>query len=42
MIQLCFLWKITACSVNEALAAAMSFMPNQAAKALATMNGTQM
>src|SRR3569832_533141 len=42
MIQLCLRSKITACSLNEALAEAMSFMPNQAAKALATMNGTQM
>ena len=41
MIQLCLRWKITACSANEALAEAMSFMPNQAAKALAAMNGTQ-
>ena len=42
MIQLCLRWKITACSLNEALAEAMSFMPNQQAKALAAMNGTQM
>ena len=42
MIQLCLRWKITDCSANEALAEAMSFMPNQAAKALAAMNGTQM
>ena len=42
MIQLCLRWKITDCSANEALAEAMSFMPNQAAKALATMNGTKM
>src|SRR6476469_4608704 len=42
MIQLCRRWKITDCSANEALAEAMSFMPNQAAKAEAAMNGTQM
>src|SRR5438876_1018087 len=42
MIQLCLRWKITAWSANEALAEAMSFMPNHAAKALATMKGTQM
>src|SRR5215467_4125631 len=42
MIQLCLRSKITACSENEALAEAMSFIPNQAAKALAAMNGTQM
>jgi hypothetical protein len=42
MIQVCLRWKITACSENEALLEAMSFMPNQAAKALAMMNGTQM
>src|SRR5215471_10260506 len=42
MIQLCLRWKITACSANEALAEAMSFMPNHAAKADAAMNGTQM
>src|SRR6185436_20096796 len=42
MIQLCRRWKITDCSANEALAEAMSCMPNQAAKAEATMNGTQM
>src|SRR4029453_13982502 len=41
MIQLCRRWKITACSANDALVEAMSFMPNQAAKALAAMNGTQ-
>ncbi len=32
--------KITACSANEAFMEAMSFMPNQAAKAEAAMNGT--
>src|SRR5689334_18567762 len=42
MIQLCRRWKITDCSANDALAEAMSFMPNQAAKAEAAMNGTQM
>src|SRR5689334_22823636 len=42
MIQLCRRWKITDCSANEARAEAMSFMPNQAAKAEAAMNGTQM
>ncbi len=42
MIQLCLRWKITACSANEALAEAMSFMPNQQANALTAMNGTQM
>src|SRR5262249_50022737 len=42
MIQLWRRWKITACSANEALAEAMSFMPNQAAKAEMAMNGTQM
>jgi NNP family nitrate/nitrite transporter-like MFS transporter len=40
MIQLCLRSKITACSANEALAEAMSFMPNQAAKALATMKAS--
>ena len=34
-------WKITDCSANDAFAEAMSFMPNQAAKADAMMNGTQ-
>jgi hypothetical protein len=34
--------KITACSAKEAFAAAISFMPNQAAMVAATMNGTQM
>ena len=33
MIQLCRREKITDCSAKEALAEAMSFMPNQAAKA---------
>src|SRR5262245_10751602 len=33
---------MTACSLNEALAEAMSFIPNQAANALAAINGTQM
>src|SRR5215470_3168866 len=42
MIQLCLRSKITACSENEAFAAAMSFMPNHAANALAAINGTQM
>ena len=42
MIQLCLRWKITDCSANEALAEAMSFIPNQAAKALAMMKGTKM
>ena len=42
MIQLCLRRKITACSANEALAAAMSLMPNQAASAASTINGTQM
>src|SRR5689334_14697706 len=42
MIQLCRRWKITDCSAKEARAEAMSFMPNQAAKAEAAMNGTQM
>ncbi len=42
MIQLCRRWKITDCSAKEALAEAMSFMPNQAANADAAMNGTQM
>ena len=42
MIQLCRRWKITDCSANEALAEAMSFMPNQAAAAEARTNGTQM
>src|SRR4029079_9133716 len=32
---------MTACSLNDALADAMSFMPNQAANALAAINGTQ-
>src|SRR5262245_21965491 len=41
MIELSRSWKITACSAKEAFAEAMSFMPNQAAKALAAMNGTQ-
>src|SRR5262249_7055232 len=40
--QLCLRWKRTACSLNEAFAAAISFMPNHAANALAAMNGTQM
>src|SRR4029078_13526885 len=30
-----------ACSLNDAFADAMSFMPNQAANALAAINGTQ-
>ena len=38
--QLCLRLKITACSAKPALASARSFMPNQAASALATMNGT--
>ena len=42
MIQVCMRSKITACSENEALLEAMSFIPNQAAKALAAMKGTQM
>src|SRR5215471_315216 len=42
MIQLCRRWKITDCSAKDALAEAMSFMPNQATKAEAAMNGTQM
>src|SRR5512143_328160 len=42
MIQLCRRWKITDCSANEALAEAMSFMPNHTEKAEAAMNGTQM
>ena len=42
MIQLCGRWKITDCSENDAFAAAMSFIPNHAAKAEAAMNGTQM
>ncbi|MCY1437105.1 hypothetical protein D9M71_532540 [compost metagenome] len=33
--------KITACSLNEALASAMSCIPNQAAMATTAMNGTQ-
>src|SRR6478752_2560760 len=33
---------MTACSLNDALADAMSFMPNQAANALAAIKGTQM
>ncbi|MCY1232876.1 hypothetical protein D9M72_453910 [compost metagenome] len=40
--QLCLRLKITACSANEALASAMSCMPNHAASADTTMNGTQM
>src|SRR5574343_2083028 len=39
--QLCLRLKITAWSANEALAEAMSFMPNQAAIAATAMKGTQ-
>ena len=39
--QLCLRRKITAWSENEALASAMSFMPNQEATAQIAMKGTQ-
>lgn len=39
--QLCLRLKITAWSRNEALASAMSFIPNQAATDTTAMNGTQ-
>ncbi|MOA16371.1 hypothetical protein D3C78_1365830 [compost metagenome] len=38
--QLCLRLKITACSLNEALALDKSFMPNQASRVTAMMNGT--
>src|SRR6185369_4875417 len=41
MIQLCLRLKMTDCSLKDALASAMSFMPNQAAMAEARMKGTQ-
>jgi len=42
MSQLFFRRKMIACSPNDALALATSFMPNHAANVEATMNGTQM
>ncbi len=42
MIQLCLRRKITAWSRKDALALAMSFIPNQAAAAQMAMNGIQM
>ncbi len=42
MIQLCLRVKMMDCSENEALAEAMSFMPNQAATVVIIRNGTQM
>ena len=41
MIQLCLRLKMTDCSLNEAVAEAMSFIPNQAASEAAIINGTQ-
>src|SRR5690606_40568793 len=40
--QLSLRLKITDCSLNDALAEAISFMPNQAAAVTMAMNGTQM
>src|SRR3989304_324097 len=42
MSQLFSRRKMIACSANDALALATSFMPNHAASVEATMNGTQM
>ncbi len=42
MIQLCLRWKIIACSLNDAFADAISFMPNHAAIVVTIRNGTQM
>ena len=41
MIQLCLRRKMIDCSRKEALAEAMSFIPNQAATTQAATNGTQ-
>ena len=41
MIQLWRRWKMIDCSVKEAFAAAISFIPNHAANAEAAMKGTQ-
>src|SRR3989344_1252495 len=40
--QLCLRLKMAACAAKEALASAMSFMPNQAASAVSAIHGTQM